>query len=134
MSMKNVMNHFMAGMVLIASFIFIAGCDVDIADYCANWAECENGNKADAKACVDEKKAEWKVAKIYGCETQLQDLTACEVDKSVCLEVTYPPLESAVDSSDTSLSDSPTYYYTDDQKCLSEDDAYNTCMNPGIAD
>jgi hypothetical protein len=122
----------MGGMILVASLVFVAGCEVDIKDYCANWAECENGNKSDEQACIDEKKAELKVAKIYGCETQLQDLTACQVDKSVCLEVTYPVNASAVDVS-TSSTDSPTYYYTDDQKCTTEDDDYFVCMNPGTA-
>jgi hypothetical protein len=128
--MKKNLNQYMGGLLLIASFLVVAGCNMDIKDYCAKWAECEDGNKADERACIDEMKAERKVADVYGCKAQFDDWAACLVDKSVCLEVSYPV--NALSSSDVvdTSSDSPMYYYTDDQNCNAEESAYSDCIYP----
>ncbi len=129
--MKIRIKHETVRLSFIASFLFVAGCNMDIKDYCTEWADCEKGNNADKKACTDDLKAERKVADIYGCKTQFDDLIACEVDNARCIEVTYNTnsLSSYYEDYSNVSEPSPIYEYTDEGNCTTVESAYESCTS-----
>ncbi len=83
--MKNRSSYFFsAAVVVVTGLVCLPGCSSKFTDYCDKAQGCIGGNDKDKAACVAQGNEAKNEAAAYGCSTEFDAVSDCEIASSTC--------------------------------------------------